>query len=402
MSLDFIMNPTAGFVELTSALHELDTNDYLSENFLKDDNNLNTIFDTLLTKNKNINLLPFFLNEKPFIQKCTTLAHLDETNIIEYDFECCKGVDCMYNFSLYFSNPSILSLNDILKIEVYTPNTLLEEISREFLVCWNRLYHQDISPSDKTFYIPLFLNRYNLKHHNYTEANNKALRIKIIFNYPLDKDINIKQLENSLYLSYKVQLFTNKLRLKIIEELNSKDYYYYFDRICDYSFCESSEKKWLQLNIDRNNEQRIDLKFQEDFQRLTDLFIIIRNTNNSFTSTTNSTTDKKIVKSFSLYYEETCAFKLPAEICGTLISPVSHTVKNNNNLTFAPEIKEVYYLPFSSNVELFKEYKPRSYLNMSTLTNAWFFIEFNTFDESINLNDYEVCLCYISPVKMKC
>jgi hypothetical protein len=399
MTLDFIMNPTAGFVELTSASYDLDTNNYLPENFLKDDNNLNRIFDTLLTKNKNknINLLPSFLNEKPYIQKCTNFTPIGETNTkLEYEFECSTQVDCIYDFSLYFSNPSILSLNDILKIEVYTLNTLLEEISREFLVCWNRLYHQDVSPSDKTFYLPLFLNRYNLKHHNYSKASNKGLKIKISFNYPSNLELDNNQLENSLYLSYKIQLFTNKLRLKLIEELNSKDYYYYFDRICDYSFSKSSENKWLKLNNDSNNTQNIDLRFKEDFQRLTDLFIIIRNTNNNFT------TDKKIVKSFSLYYEETCAFKLPAEVCGTLISPVSHSGKNNNNLTFAPEIKEVYYLPFSSNVELFKEYKPRSYLNMSTLTNAWFFIEFNTFDNSINLNNYELCLCYISPVKMKC
>ena len=400
MSLDFITNPASATIELSCYAQDLSIDEngktnYLPENFLKDDNNLNTVFNKLFDNNNNS--IKILETEKPYIQNSTSIE-IDKTkDIIECVFKCCTNstVDSIYDFSLYFSNPTILSLNDILKIEVYTHTTLLEEISREFLVCWNRLFHQSIPSSDKTFYLPIFLNRYKLNFYNCVETNNNPLYIKLTFKY------NSSEIENSLYLYYKTKIFTNKMRTSLISTLKSKDYYYYYDRICDYSFSNSSNNsKWMNL-ISKNEgklRKTIDLRFNEKYCRLSDLFVMIRNKNN-----TNSST---VVKSFSLFFEETCAFKLPAEICGTLISPVSHAQLNFKSISiFAPEITEVYYLPFSSNVELFKEYIPRSYLNTSGMANMALMIEFNDVaevDKNINLDDYEVCLCYMSPVKMKC
>ncbi len=411
------MNPTSAFVDLACYSQDLSKDEtlktntmhtFLPENFLKDDDNLNTLFDSnIIDTNKLINIT----SEKPYIQKYDNSKINESNDTIEYTFKCCHNVDSIYDFSLYFSQN--LKCDDIVKIEVYTTTTtttnkdennkeqmdevkILEEISKEFLVCWNRLFYQPIN-SNGMFYLPIFLNRYKLHYYNlYSDTvNKKYLNIKVVIKQ------NSIITDTDLYLCYKTQLYSNKVLSVLQEKIKSKEHFYYYDRICDYSFYRLSEKKWMNIKCENKNSKTIDLRFNEPCHRLSDLFIIFKSTT---ASTTNSV---KLVKSFSLYYEETLSFKLPGEVCGTLISPLSYSDKikysnDNKDELFAPEIKEVYYIPFSSSVTLFEEYKPRSYTNTSGMANMAFVINFNEKLDECILEQYEVCLCYMSPVKMSC
>ena len=245
MNLDFLMNPTAGFVDLACYSQDLSKDEsfktntmhtFLPDNFLKDDDNLNTLFDKNTIDAKGIINI---INEKPYIQKYDNSNINDSNQTTEYNFKCCHNVDSIYDFSLYFSQN--LKCDDIVKIEVYTTTTtkdknyneqiyevkLLEEISREFLVCWNRIFHQPIE-SNGVFYLPIFLNRYKLHYYNLysTSEEKKYLNIKVVI-----KQSTITNTD--LYLCYKTQLYSNKVRGVLQEKIKSKEHFYYYDRICD-------------------------------------------------------------------------------------------------------------------------------------------------------------------------
>ncbi len=423
MTSNLLMNPTSSYIELAAnyddfvkdeSLTTKSKNNYLIENFLNDENNMNNLESDVL---KTDNLIKV-QSEKPYISLYT---NINVDNKIEYEFKCCRNVDSIFDFYLYIPEHSKLTLDDILSIEVYTlstenDKTVFEEISREFLVCWNRIFKQSI-PTEPLkgirFYLPIFLNRNKLKYYFFHDQSNSNsnltsiknnLNFKITFENNLNKNNNTIDTNLDLYLYYQTCIYSKIIISSLSKKYQSKNYYYYFDRVCDYTKTnqiESIESKWFKLDkIDNIKGSFIDInvRMDEPFHRLTDLFILLRykcDNNN------NNNNNKRIIKSFELFLEETICFRLPAEMCQNLLNPIFETSTTNSTLeyTFGKEIKEVYYIPFSSKIELFKEYNPRSYFNTKSTGSIFFRTEFEKID---NLNDtYEISLCYMSPVKIK-
>lgn len=405
--MNFISNLTSASVDLScysqdlAIDNKLNKSNYIIDNFLEDNNNISEIVYSL----ENVKKL---VVERPHIQHSEDVKIDNENKIVEYTFECSKLIDSIYELSLYFFSENIISLDDILKIQVFSlPSVqsvdkkkvdmnLLEEISREFLACWFVLFKQ--RRIKKELFLPIFLNRYNLYYYNlrkYEKCTQSQLIIKLQFQY--NSNFKIDDYKNAILLYYRTQLFSNsfKKNLEQVYQKNSKDYYMYYDRVCDYSNPNSENKKWFNL---KSNYTTIDIgkNFNEQLHRISDIFLVVRYKNwNSL----NKKENKKVVEFISAYFEETMIFKFPSDICGNLISPISKNSDTNNNqslIPFAPEIKELYYLPFSSSTTLFKEYVPRSYLCLDGIANMSILMDIN---KEVNEENFELCLIYISPTK---
>jgi len=121
---------------------------------------------------------------------------------------------------------------------------------------------------------------------------------------------------------------------------------------------------------------------------MSDLCIVVRNTG---TSTT-------VIQKIEFYTESSLMFSYDTKLLSSVFSPVDkwkHTYQPSElESSFAPEISEVYYLPFSSVNHPFEEYNPRPYFNTQGVAN--FTVKLMN-EESKG----EVSLCYLSPAQIK-
>jgi len=422
---EFMMNPSASFVDLATYGHEFSSDLITGEKEI-------TYLPQLYTEVESFNKLKkeelFLYTERPMLAEADEVIICDkkedkkeeeQTSIVKYKFQVKKVYELTTHFSIYFTNTTKLNIDNIVDIKVYTIDKsktedkevkiVYETISREFIKCWFDLFHQSSSyichtSSTSEFYLPIFLNRYNLPFYNTTERS--PLTIEITFKTNSSLDVVDK---NLLYFYYKGLIISNKDRQSIKTKITTTPHYYFYDSIQDLTFGYlKSSKKWISCNQSKYYKNRImiDLRFEEPFHRLSDLFIVVRKGNNKsknevveeeYSNKVNNKNDI-LFKSFSIYYEETCLYRIPSNLCGTLLSPVLKKSNPSRNFSFANEIIGTYYLPFSSYITVGEEYSVRPYTNTKGVANMSLAIELIDGIITSDLDDYEVCLCYMSPV----
>ena len=229
--MDFNTNLSSSFVDMSCYSNDLakdknlNTNtkhNYIIENFLQDDDNISERIYNLGEDRK-------LITERPHIQKANEVTFCSEDKTVEYTFECSKTLESEYDFTLYFFSEDIISLNDLLKIQIFSipsmlekedkNEILLEEISREFLACWFRLFKQCKIKNE--LFLPIFLNRYKQYYYNlkkFEKGTRSQLIFKCLFKVNNTSTLIKEKFKNVVYLYYKTQLFSHnflKHRLKI-------------------------------------------------------------------------------------------------------------------------------------------------------------------------------------------
>jgi len=298
-----------------------------------------------------------------------------------YTFKLSKEYSISHTFSLYDPSDPYLFL-DFLQLQVYSKKkgeerVVYETISRESLSCWIRLFKQHTITLSGECLLPIFLNRSRLNH--YTEW-----LPQLVFEFTFKKNSRSR----SPLLCYRGRVLFARHRSEYATVF-SEPIYYFYDCISDVTRC----KKWTPLEKEITSIYLA--AFSEGIHRMSDLFIIVRNMG------TTTTTRDKCIKRIDFYAESSLLFTYDTQLLSTIVSPVDKWKSTHSPTTleglFAPEITEVYYLPFSTISTPFETYIPRPYFNTQGVAN--FTVQLITHDNYVG--ECEVSLCYLSPTQIK-
>lgn len=312
--------------------------------------------------------------ERQTFSECTRKEITQDTEV--YTFHLSKDYSISHTFTLYDPEDETCIL-DFLELRLFSSSrgetTVYEAISREFLACWIRLFKQKVVTQTGECLLPIFLNRFLL--HHYTEW-----LPPLTFEFTFKKSAK----ERNPLLCYRGQSLFAGNRSVYRNVLIKEPFYYFYDGISEIS----RYKKWIPLEKEETPIYLSYSNVSEPFHRMSDLYIVVRNTG---TSTT-------VIKKIEFYTESSPMFSYDTKLLSSVFSPVDkwkHTYQPTDlELSFAPEISEVYYLPFSSVNHPFEEYNPRPYFNTQGVAN--FTIKLMS-EESKG----EVSLCYLSPAQIK-
>lgn len=302
-----------------------------------------------------------------FLHPSTSVTH---KNTIVYSFILPKDFSISHTFSLYIKNyPDFLLGFQHLRIKC--KDIIYEDISREFLACWIRLFKQPSFTHTGEYLLPIFLNRYSLSY--YTDWLPE-----------LTFEFAFSQVEYSpeINLCYRgQQLFAKDKRE--ITPFFTKDIYYFYDSIQTYN-------TWIKMEYPDTYIYLSGLN--EPFHRISDLFIVVIRENTLIKPS-------DIIESVSFYIESAEYMTISEKHTLSPVHKWKYTyIPNALESRFAPEISEIWYLPFSTIHTLYMEYTPRPYFNTRGVAN--FSLKLNI-HKDVNVSDYKMCLRYISPTYIK-